>query len=180
MIRRWICLFLLSFPASAFPQLIPDSGQSGEYLHMPVNISLYRTYSLGRLIGHDRPIVNYLSLNIFSGYAAKLRGIEVGGFANLESEDVFGLQAAGFANVVGGQSAFFQAAGIANIVGGSMRGFQAAGIANVVNSAMRGFQAAGLANIVNDDMGGFQAAGLANIANGSLGGGSRRQASPTS
>ena len=170
MMRRWLCLFLLSFPANAFPQLTPDVDQNSDYLYMPVNISLNRTYSLGHLIGHGRPIVNHLSLNIFSGYAAKLRGIEVGGFANIESEDVIGLQAAGFANVVGGSSAFFQAAGIANVVGDVMRGFQAAGIANVVNSDMGGFQGAGLANVVNGNMGGFQAAGLANIANGSLGG----------
>ncbi len=167
--KRWMSLFFLFLPATAFPQDNLDN-QETEYLHMPVNISLYRDHSLGYLIGHGRPVINYVSLNIFTGRAARLRGIEIGGFANVETEYMFGLQAAGIANVVDGSAAFFQAAGIANVVDGSMGGFQAAGLANVVNESMAGFQASWIANVVNKEMGGYQLTGIANVVNGNMGG----------
>ena len=165
--KRWICLALMLFCASAGAQERSDRGND-QYLHMPVNISIHHDYGLGHYLGGGRPVVNYLSVNIFSGRAAKLRGIEVGGFANVEEESILGIQAAGLANVVDGPATGAQAAGLANVVDRNMSGFQAAGLANVVDGGMGGFQAAGLANVIEGDLGGFQAAGLANVVNGDL------------
>ncbi|PJJ48782.1 STN domain-containing protein [Hymenobacter chitinivorans] len=92
--------------------------------------------------------INQFSLNILAGYAAGVRGVEVGGLVNVVRDTVRGGQAAGLLNVTGTEVQGVQAAGLVNVTGGSVRGAQAAGLVNLVRDDARGLQVAGLVNIV--------------------------------
>jgi len=156
--------------------------KNSEYVKMPVNISLWKGYSLGESIARGRKITNYISFNIPRGRASRLRGIELGVFSNEYSENVIGIQAAGLANIVEGGGAGIQGAGLANVVskdftgiqagglgnvvGGDFIGIQAGGLASVVSGDSRFLQAGGLGNVVDGDFIGIQASGLANVVNG--------------
>jgi hypothetical protein len=112
-------------------------------------------------------IVNHASFNLLAGYAAGLDGVEFGGFANVEKNDVRGIQFAGFANVVGGDVTAGQFAGFANVNGGAARGAQFAGFLNLTGDSVLAAQFAGFANIANGSAKGAQFAGFANITKGS-------------
>ncbi|UOQ54595.1 STN domain-containing protein [Hymenobacter cellulosivorans] len=92
--------------------------------------------------------INRFSLNALAGYSAGVRGVELGGLANVVRDTVQGFQAAGLLNVTGTEVQGFQAAGLLNVTGGSVRGAQAAGLVNLVRDDARGLQLAGLVNIV--------------------------------
>ncbi|MFC1560853.1 hypothetical protein ACFL4V_00080 [Candidatus Latescibacterota bacterium] len=156
-----IFIFALAFPV--FAQERETRAKKSEYLRMPINISIRKDYSLGHSIGRGRKIINHLSLNIISGRAAKLRGIEIGGAANIYSEDIFGIQLAGLANVVEDWGIGIQAAGLANVVEGNFSGIQLSGLANVVQDDSRGIQLSGLANVIEGGFIGIQGSGLANV-----------------
>ena len=151
--RTLTVIFIFAFALPVFAQERENLSKKSEYLRMPINISIRRDYSLGHSIGRGRKIINHLSLNIISGRAAKLRGIEIGGVANIYSEDIFGIQLAGLANVVEDRGIGIQAAGLANVVEGGFFGIQLSGLANVVQDDSRGIQIGGLANLIE---GGFK------------------------
>ena len=111
-------------------------------------------------------ITNKISLNMIGGYAAGLRGIELGGVFNIEKKDVRGLQAAGVLNVVGGSVRGVQLAGLHNTVLDSMKGLQAAGVLNKAGQ-VHGIQLSGLVNITKK-LKGVQI-GIINIADSSYG-----------
>ena len=92
--------------------------------------------------------VNALSLNIGAGYAAGVRGAEIGGLLNVVRDSVRGVQAAGLLNLTGTDVRGVQLAGLGNVGGGGMRGLQAAGSFNVARDDVRGLQVAGLFNLV--------------------------------
>ncbi len=149
----------------AIPAYAQERSRSSDYVHMPINISIHEDNSLGHLIAGREKIVNYLSLNLISGEAAKLRGIEAGFGGNIYSEDAIGIQAAGLANVTGGGFGI-QGAGLANVSQESYIGIQSAGLANVVQKNFVGVQSAFAANVVLGDGGGIQAGGIANVVEG--------------
>lgn len=125
---------------------------------------------------------NNFSINIFAGYNGGLKGVELGGFANILKGDMDGAQFAGYANVnlktgKGFQGAGFlnynhlgfngaQLSGYANVVLSGSKGFQGAGFANVVKGSYRGVQVSGFASVVADSIDGFQGAGFSNYSKG--------------
>ena len=98
--KKWLIItFVITIAISAHAE--EKNNKRSGYLNMPVNISLWKGYSIGDLIAGERRVTNYISFNILKGSAAKLRGIEVGLLSNEYTEDIFGIQFAGLANVVG-------------------------------------------------------------------------------
>ena len=65
----------------------------------PAQISLIP--KIGTNLKMSGSIENSFSLNIFVGYSAGVRVMELGGLANINKQNVSGFQAAGFSNVVG-------------------------------------------------------------------------------
>ncbi len=97
--------------------------------------------------------VNRISVNLVAGYAAGIRGVEVGGAVNAVRDSVVGLQAAGLLNAAGGAVAGAQIAGAANITRGSLEGIQSAGIWNTAHGQAQGWQSAGLVNVAHTTWG---------------------------
>ena len=90
--------------------------------------------------------VNRLSVNLLAGYAAGVRGVEVGGLMNIVRDSVAGLQAAGLLNVAGGPMVGAQVAGLGNVTRGSLEGIQSAGLWNTAHGNAQGWQSAGMFN----------------------------------
>lgn len=127
----------------------------------PVQISLIP--KIGTNTKMSGSIENAFSLNVFAGYSAGVRVMEIGGFANINKRHVTGFQAAGLSNIVGGRTRGVQIAGLSNNNRGSLHGLQAAGISNMVVDTIRGVQLAGISNILQGGMKGFQIAGISNV-----------------
>ncbi|MBC7448428.1 MAG: hypothetical protein H7330_10250 [Hymenobacteraceae bacterium] len=90
--------------------------------------------------------VNRLSFNLLAGYAAGVRGLEVGLILNAVRDSVAGLQVAGVLNSAGGPVMGAQVAGIGNVARGSLEGIQSAGLWNTVHGPAQGWQSAGVFN----------------------------------
>ncbi len=108
-------------------------------------------------------IENSFSLNVFAGYSAGVRVMEIGGLMNINKRHVSGFQAAGLSNIVGGRTKGLQIAGLSNNNRGSLHGLQVAGISNMVVDTIRGVQLAGISNILQGGMKGWQLAGISNV-----------------
>ncbi len=135
----------------------------------------------GKLSGQ---VVNHFSFNLFGGYTAGVKGLEIGGLFNINKKDVRYLQAAGLFNIAGGSMTGIQlggiqntilknvwglqAAGINNFVKGNVKGIQLAGIANINGGELKGLQGAGIINYQNRNMNGIQIAGIGNINGGQM------------
>ncbi|SMD36772.1 hypothetical protein SAMN04488029_3058 [Reichenbachiella faecimaris] len=114
----------------------------------------------GKLSGQ---VTNKLSVNLLAGYAHGVKGVELGGFYNIDRRGMTGLQMGGFGNAVGEESHGVQLAGFLNTTKGYTNGVQAAGFLNVVTDDVKGVQAAGFVNI-SKKVEGVQAAGYVNLA----------------
>ena len=123
--------------------------------------------SQGKLSGQ---VVNNFSFNLFGGYTAGVKGLEIGGLFNLNKKDVRYVQAAGLFNVVGGSVTGLQIGGLQNTSLKNVTGVQAAGINNYVKGNVSGLQIAGVGNISGGKMNGFQAAGVFNYQNRNVSG----------
>ncbi len=161
-----LCLSGFSLFASERGSDIADT-YGDDYITMPINISFVHGFSIGESLAKGGKIINKFSLNVLTGRAVKLHGIEFGGVWNDYSEGIHGGQFAGVFNTVGDNSTGAQFAGVLNIVAGSFRGIQSSGVANIVDGRVNGFQAAGVANLANGGTEGFLAAGAANLVSGS-------------
>ncbi len=104
------------------------------------------------------------------GYARGVDGVEVGGGLNLLSHDMKGVQIGGLANLVGGRTSGVQIAGGINHGMRSLQGLQLAGLGNTVWDTLSGAQVAGGVNVVKRGMTGAQISGAANVALGDLDG----------
>ena len=112
--------------------------------------------------------INNVSLNIFAGYSGGLNGLEIGGFANIDRNEMKGVQVAGFTNIVGGKIEGIQAAGIANVSLDTLKGIQLSGFVNSSIGATEGIQVAGFVNSTIKNSKGFQGAGTLNMAWGNF------------
>ena len=86
------CSFLSIFSnmeVVAADQSAPNSGK--EYIYLPLALSIVPQVSS---VEYDPNEVPHLSFNLLAGYYAKLDGFELGGLANLETEEVYGVQIA--------------------------------------------------------------------------------------
>ena len=110
-------------------------------------------------------VVSNFSFNLFGGYTAGVKGLEVAGLFNMNKKDVRYLQAAGLFNIVGGSVTGLQVAGLQNTSLKNVTGFQVAGINNFVKGNSEGVQIAGIANIGGGKMHSFQLAGIFNYQN---------------
>lgn len=149
---------------------------------IPIQISFVPSIGTNRLI--SGAMYNHFSLNILAGYSNGVKGVEIGGLANMNREHVYGAQVGGICNVVGGNVKGVQVGGIFNHVNGSLHavqvggihntvrdtvyGIQVGGIGNVAAKRMRGFQIAGVYNVAANDLDGLQIAGVANTARGNV------------
>ncbi len=113
---------------------------------------------------------NRISINLFAGYSAGLKGIEVAGFANALKGDMDGIQLAGFCNNTLGRANGMEIAGYWNFNRQKLKGMQLAGFANVALDTVDGIQGSGFANVTVGDDHGVQAAGFANVTTGTQSG----------
>lgn len=109
-------------------------------------------------------ITNRISLNTFVGINGGLEGVELGGFANVLTQNGEGLQAAGFTNVVRGNFDGIQGAGFVNANIGRTEGIQLAGFVNYAKGGLDGVQAAGFLNVARGRSDGVQLSGYLNVA----------------
>ena len=116
----------------------------------------------GKLSGK---ITNNFSLNLISGYAYAVDGIEVGGVLNLIKDTMNGVQIAGFGNIVGGKVNGVQIAGAINYCHDSIKGVQIAGATNIATKNIFGTQIAGTFNFAPSVTNGGQLAGTFNYSN---------------
>lgn len=114
--------------------------------------------------------VNRISINLFAGYSAGLRGVELAGFANVVKGEMLGIQMAGFCNNTIGPAYGLELAGFSNYNQGRITGLQLSGFANVALDSVAGIQGSGFANIADGDVSGIQASGFANITTGTQSG----------
>jgi hypothetical protein len=146
----------------------------------PANIenitdTIYRTtqVSIFPYLGTNRQlsgnVINDYSFNIFGGYSRGVRKLEIGGFFNIDREEVDGFQFAGIFNAVGGKVTAMQFAGLINMNWDSSQNFSAAGLANITHGSSTGGQVAGQGNFTMGDQQGPHVGGLFNYASGDAG-----------
>ena len=141
------------------------SGKSQEdssYLYKPFQVTILPPFGSNGLASKD--CVNKISLNIFWGVNAGLEGIEFGGIANIERDNVKGAQFAGMANLVKGNVKGLQTSHFVNFVGGDFLGLQTSGFGNFNRGDFRGFQHAGFGNFNGGSMYGISGSGFINMA----------------
>ena len=127
----------------------------------PAQISLIPKISTNTKMSGS--IENSFSLNVFAGYSAGVRIMEIGGLVNINKRHVTGFQAAGLSNIVGGRTRGVQIAGLSNNNRGSLHGLQVSGISNMVVDTIRGVQLSGISNLLQGGMKGWQLAGISNV-----------------
>ncbi len=127
-------------------------------------------YPLGTNGHLAQKVTNKVSLNVLTGYAYALEGVEVGGLVNVEKAYMKGVQAAGIANIVQGEANGVQFAGAVNVVSGMANGAQFAGIATINRDSTVGVQASGILNANRGSLDGAQLAGVVNVNGGSAAG----------
>ncbi|HEY0898439.1 MAG TPA: hypothetical protein VGD90_03850 [Sphingobacteriaceae bacterium] len=108
-------------------------------------------------------VVNKVSLNVFGGYTAGVKGVEVAGMFNINKGDVKYFQAGGISNLVGGSARGIQLGGVMNTVLINVNGIQVAGVGNTVKDTLEGVQVGGIFN-AGKTLKGAQVAGIANYA----------------
>lgn len=156
-------------PADSNDAEVTDSVNTTqtEYIKRPFQVSFVAPLSSNGI--EAGRVVNIVSLNIISGYAAGLEGAEFAGILNVEKDYVKGAQFAGFGNLVKKDVTGAQFAGFFNINGGTIHGGQFAGFINVAAKAREAAQFAGFANITGSEVKGAQFAGFVNLSKGITG-----------
>lgn len=109
-----------------------------------------------------------IAANLLGGLGAGLRGFEIGGLFNIETEFGCGVQMANALNVVAGPFAGAQLAGAVN-VSGDFRGAQLGGMVNVAR-AFHGAQVAGAVNVARGRFVGAQLSNGVNVTHGDVNG----------
>lgn len=123
---------------------------------------------------------HFVSFNLLVGGGARVDGLEIGGIANIRSEQASGLSLAGITNLTRG-SAGLQIAGIYNLASdhtevgqvggianwtGDAKGIHVAGITNIATGSLRGLQVGGIFNSSAGPVRGLQLGGIFNFAGG--------------
>jgi hypothetical protein len=137
-----------------------DSAAADSYVDRPFQVSFVTPMSTNGTDGGK--YAHHFSLNIIQGYSGGLKGLEVGGIANIVKGYAKGAQVAGISNYAGGKLTGLQAAGIVNVSKGVLGG-QFAGIANLSRGYLKGIQGAGIVNVCVDSFAGAQFAGIINL-----------------
>ena len=144
-------------------QKIRSLNMKNFFTEKPFQVSVVPGVSTqGKMSGQ---VVSNFSLNLFGGYTAGVKGLEIAGLFNLNKKDVRYVQAAGIFNMSGGSVTGLQVGGLQNTVLKNVKGFQVAGINNFVKGNSEGVQIAGISNIGGGTMHSFQLAGVFNYQN---------------
>lgn len=150
-------------------QINIDNRKEHDYIIIPFELSFVPIISTSGML--EEKVINYVSLNLIAGYAAKLHGFEAG-MINIKSEEVAGLQAAYILNYSGGNTYGFQGSGFANVTLKNLKGVQD-GILNytggiegaqfgVINFSLSSASAqAGIINIASNEN--YLQAGVVNL-----------------
>lgn len=131
-------------------------------LHRNVQVSIFPFIGTNHKLSGS--VTNKYSFNIFGGYARGTDALEIGGFFNVDKQNVNGVQLAGFFNLVGDTVKGTQLAGFFNVTGANMKGFQASGFTNVNLGDLSGVSATGFVNANFGKVKGAQLAGYVNYA----------------
>ena len=131
-------------------------------LHRNVQVSVFPFIGTNHKLSGS--VTNKYSFNIFGGYARGTDALEIGGFFNVDKQNVNGVQLAGFFNLVGDTVKGTQLAGFFNVTGTNMKGFQASGFTNVNLGDLSGVSATGFVNANFGKVKGAQLAGYVNYA----------------
>ncbi len=134
------------------------------YRVLPGNAGIIPPWSVNA-IEKQRPVVNYFSLNLGWGKAARLYGAELGIVGAYITEEVAGLQGAALFAYSGGRTRGAQSSFGVNIARGDVFGAQL-GAVNVSQSDLIGLQAS-MVNYSRGDLRGLQIGGV-NIASGAV------------
>ena len=129
---------------------------------MPIQITFISPMGTNGI--YSGQVANNVSINILAGISGGVRGVELGGLANISKGDIIGFQAAGLANAGLGYVTGVQLAGLANYNKEFVHGLQAAGLINFTKDEFEGLQLAGLANGNTQNTKGVQVAGLVNTS----------------
>lgn len=140
------------------------SDADPSYRVLPGNAGIVPPWSVNA-IEKQRPVVNYFSLNLGWGKAARLYGAELGIVGAYVTEEVAGLQGAALFAYSGGRFRGAQASFGANIIRGDGFGAQL-GAVNVATADITGLQASTV-NYSGGDLRGLQIAAV-NIAKGGV------------
>ncbi|MBB3700149.1 hypothetical protein KMW28_14745 [Flammeovirga yaeyamensis] len=103
---------------------------------------------------------NRLSINTFVGYSAGVKGLEIGGFVNINRFNMRGMQVGGLVNIVGGNVNGFQVGGISNYNLGKVNGVNFGGILNVAKDTVLGIHVGGIADLTLKKTTGIQIGGI--------------------
>lgn len=144
--------------------MIIHANNINYYTQRPLQISFLPF--LGSNYKLSGTIVNKFSVNVLSGYAYGVSGVEIGGMFNIIRNDVEGVQIAGFANITGKNTNGIQIAGFVNHNFGKLQGVQIAGFSNVMIDSMNGTQISGFSNYSKKNCKGIQISGFSNITTG--------------
>ena len=159
---------------SAIAKMLVNDAQKTHIINVTETLRRRGQLSLFPFLGTNHllsgNVTNDYSVNLFAGYSAGTRKLELGGFANLNRGDASGWQLAGFTNLVGGNSNAVQLAGFGNAVRNNAAKPQLAGFFNFNRGDARHFQAAGFVNVNLGGMEGVQAAGFVNLNRKNLNG----------
>jgi len=175
-ILRKISVFALSILLSG--SVFAQNSENDSIKTRPIQLTFISPLGTNGL--EAGKVENNISLNMLAGYSAGLKGLELGGIANVTLGKATGGQFAGIANVVkadfiGGQFSGFsnavwgnftgvQYAGFANVTKGNLEIGQFSGFSNVTFGTTKGIQGAGFANIGIKKVSGLQWAGFSNVA----------------
>lgn len=137
-------LFLITILTTIFTPSLSESqtgsADSNELRHAPFHLAIASPLSTNGMQGFET--VNHVSINLFYGHSAGLKGVEIGGFLNVEKHFVRGFQLGGFSNINLGELQGIQMSGFGNYTGGSMKGVQLSSFLNIagrVNGTQLGF-----------------------------------------
>lgn len=153
-----------SLEAAEQSEAAPPTEEDPIYRVLPGNAGIVPPWSVNA-IEKTRPVINYFSLNLGWGRAARLYGAEIGVVGAYVTEEVAGLQASTLFAVSGGRLRGAQTTFGVNIVRGEAFGGQF-GTVNVAQSDLTGLQAASV-NYSGGDLRGLQL-GAFNLARGGV------------
>jgi len=153
-----------SFEAAEQSEAASPSEDDPTYRLLPGNAGIVPPWSVNA-IEKSRPVINYFSLNLGWGRAARLYGAELGVLGAYITEEVAGLQGASLFAYSGGRLRGAQASFGVNIARGDAYGAQLASV-NVSLSDLIGLQAS-MVNYSGGDLRGLQIGGF-DLARGAI------------
>lgn len=137
-----------------------------EYLVIPVELSLFPQITSNGFFGQH--VVNYVSLSLLAGRAAKLHGFGLGLLASWVDEEMYGLQLSSGANIVPGYFTGLQLSLGSNLLGGDGIGIQVSGLANLADANLSWGQVSLGSNLLRGDLRGVQLLSLFNGVGGNM------------